>query len=100
LNEQELFLAVVDEVRKLPKPRMKALLVALKKRPSDVSGLERVVNEDEELKTVDLETISVTYDVSVRSLLRYIDAGKLKATRCGRKFMITVDELKRFFRES
>ena len=64
----------------------------------DGSHLRAIVDADPELRTFTLEDIAKTYGVSVRSLLRYIAAGDLKAVRFGRKYHVTVTALREFFR--
>ena len=53
---------------------------------------------DDELRTFTIEQIVKKFDVSKRSLFRYIKRGDLKAVRVGRKFRITAANLKEFLR--
>ena len=59
-------------------------------------GFRTLVESDDELKTVTLETIATAYGISAESLKRYIRTGALSATRFGRRYHVTVAELKRF----
>ena len=59
-------------------------------------GLKELVESDDELKALSLADIAGVYGVSEVSLQRYVRAGRLRATRFGRKYLVTVAELKRF----
>ena len=59
-------------------------------------GLRELVESDDALKTMSLADIAGVYKVSEVSLQRYVRSGRLKATRFGRKYLVTVAELKRF----
>jgi hypothetical protein len=59
-------------------------------------GFRTLVESDDELKTATLETIAKAYGISAESLKRYIRTGALSATRFGRRYHVTVAELKRF----
>ena len=58
--------------------------------------LKALIEADPELRTITLEQISEAYDVSTRSLLRYIAGGELRAVRFGRRYMVTLAALKEF----
>lgn len=62
----------------------------------DLFKFKHLVEGDDDLKTVSLEEISDTYGVSIESLKRYIRQGALTAVQFGRKYHITISELKRF----
>jgi excisionase family DNA binding protein len=64
--------------------------------PLPIDEFRRVVDADPELRTVTLDDVVKTYDVSKRSLLRYVAGGELKATRFGRKYVITLAALRAF----
>jgi excisionase family DNA binding protein len=49
---------------------------------------------------VDLKTAARALDVSERTLRRLVAAGRLKASRAGRRRLISTTELQRFLEES
>jgi len=57
---------------------------------------KRIIDEDPELQTLTLQEIADAYNVSNRSLLRYIADGKLRAVRFGRKYLVTIAALREF----
>lgn len=59
-------------------------------------GLKELVESDDDLKAVSLADIAKAYDISEVSLQRYVRSGRLRATRFGRRYLITITELKRF----
>lgn len=57
---------------------------------------EKIIPADPGLKTFTVDDIVKLYAVSRRSVLRYIQRGQLRATRVGRRFLITEENLKEF----
>ena len=68
-------------------------------RQINQKALEKIIKDDPGLQLVTLATIAGTYGVSTRTLQRYIKAGELRAVRFGRKYCVTVSELRRFLNE-
>ena len=54
---------------------------------------DRQLNQVEDPKVYDLKDVEQILGVSNRTLLRYIDSGKLKATKLGRKYIVTKENL-------
>lgn len=57
-------------------------------------------SKPETITTYTLDEISQQYDVSTRSLRKYIKQGRLRATRIGRCLKVTHQALLDFFGES
>jgi len=79
------------------KPKRK-LADAARTAPDTISigALRGIVDADPELRAISLDDIVKTYSVSKRSLLRYVAAGELRATRFGRKYVVTLAALRAF----
>jgi hypothetical protein len=105
---------LVEQFRQLPDERQQVLMGELEsgamaeemeKPRRDVPGqlplfgFKQLVETDDALNVVTLSDIASTYGISVMSLLRYIRDGKLTARQFGRKYIITIKELKRFLAE-
>lgn len=106
---------LADQVRRLPALRQQVLqgeieqaanmedeTAATKNMPGqlDLFGFKELMQLDDDLRVVTLDTIAETYDIGLRSLLRYIADGELRATRFGRRYVVTVNELRRFMTTS
>lgn len=59
-------------------------------------NLKTLVEADDTLKTATLKDIADTYGINPESLKRYVRSGQLKAVRFGRRYHVTIAELKRF----
>lgn len=66
--------------------------VSILSRPDFLS----VVRQDPTLSVVSLDDVVAAYGVGKRTLLRYAATGELQVTRFGRKYVVTVSELRRF----
>jgi excisionase family DNA binding protein len=80
---------LAETIRGMSREDRETLMGLIGERPGPSPGL----------RTLTLGDISRRYRVSVRSLLRYVHAGRLKAVRFGRQFQVTEEELRRFFSE-
>lgn len=71
-------------------------------RPKDVKGqldlygFRALVETDDHLKTASIDDIAQAYGIGRRSLLRYVANGQLNAVQFGRRYRVTIAELKRF----
>ena len=62
----------------------------------NLSEFRQLVKGDEDLRVVTLEHITRVYGISDRTLKRHIAAKKLRAVRAGRRYRVTISNLKRF----
>lgn len=51
-----------------------------------------------DIKVYNLKEIEEILDVSLRTLYRYIDSGRLKANKIGNKWIVTEQSLKDFIK--
>ncbi len=56
----------------------------------------QLVKGDEDLRIVTLEHITRVYGISDRTLKRHIAAKTLRAVRAGRRYRVTITNLKRY----
>ena len=54
---------------------------------------DRQLNQGEDPKVYDLKEVGQILNVCNRTLLRYIDSGKLKAVKLGKKYIVTKENL-------
>jgi len=64
--------------------------------PLPAEAFRSMVAADPNLRTVTLDDVAKVYGVGKRSLLRYVADGQLKATRFGRKYVVTLSALRAF----
>ena len=58
---------------------------------------QQLIDRDEDLQLLTVEQVSRKYKISDRTLKRHIAAGRLRAVRVGRRYCVTVSNLKRYF---
>lgn len=56
---------------------------------------DRKITRGEDPRVYDLKEVAQILGVSNRTLLRYIDSGKLKATKLGKKYIVTKEALEK-----
>lgn len=111
MSTAELLDDLTEQVQRLPAARRRILIDSVhqaagmaEEKPKDVEGqlglfgFRELVENDDDLKAVSVTEISKTYGISERSVLRYIQAGDLRASQFGRRYMVTIAELKRFLK--
>jgi len=98
LEDKELLIQIVDEVKRLPEDRQTALLQALRSEDKSFGFGDRM-RADPDLHTVRLEAVADAYRIHPKTLFRLKEEGKLKAFRFGETFVVTLCELRRFIRE-
>jgi len=87
--------ALAEALQALPIERRRAFGAWL--RECAVSeDLKEIVAADPQLRTFSLAEVAEALDVSERSLLRYIHAGRLRAVRMGRRYRVSVAALQDF----
>ncbi len=60
---------------------------------------DRKITMGDDPRVYDLKEVAQILSVSNRTLLRYIDSGKLKATKLGKKYIVTKESLEKLIRD-